>query len=191
MVLTGVWIAGSNVTEPHPFVSVCVCVCALCILAAQRGFTQYRPCQLEFCCSLSTQRAATPRAPSRAHALSACDGSVGSPLSSPRKKSTKGGAPSDRSQLHFSHSEDWWRWSSFQWESRNKWPSETHYTSARFGEWSDTAPDYQIHHLCWFSRLFHKCQRENRFMSCTVKEKSQERKILAKWRNSPLFICDT
>ena len=28
MVLTGVWIAGSNVTEPHPFVSVCVCVCA-------------------------------------------------------------------------------------------------------------------------------------------------------------------
>ena len=27
MVLTGIWIAGSNVTEPHPFVSVCVCVC--------------------------------------------------------------------------------------------------------------------------------------------------------------------
>lgn len=71
---------------------VCVCVCALCILASQRGFTQYRPCQLEFCCSLSTQRATTPRAPSRAHALSACDGSVGSPLNSPRKKSTKGGS---------------------------------------------------------------------------------------------------
>lgn len=32
---------------------------------------------------------------------------------------------------------------------RNKWPSETHYTSARFGEWSDTAPDYQVHHLYW------------------------------------------
>lgn len=31
--------------------------------------------------------------------------------------------------------------------ARNKWPSETHYTSARFGVWSDTAPDYQIHHL--------------------------------------------
>ena len=38
MVLTGVWIAGSNVTEPHPFVSVCVCVC-VCVRTLHPGCT--------------------------------------------------------------------------------------------------------------------------------------------------------
>lgn len=36
MVLTGVWIAGSNVTEPHPFVRVCVCVCCFCFLVCEQ-----------------------------------------------------------------------------------------------------------------------------------------------------------
>lgn len=70
MVLTGVWTAGSNVTEPisHQHLRTCVYVWYH-ILASRRGFTQYWPCQLEVLCSLSAQRATIG-----VQALSACDG---------------------------------------------------------------------------------------------------------------------
>ena len=189
MVLTGIWIAGSNVTEPHPFVSVCVCVClrALCILASQRGFTQYQPCQLEFCCSLSTQRATTPCAPSRAHTLSACDGSVGSPLNSPRKKSTKGGGSTFRQES--TPLQPLWRLMTLVLVSVGVKKQVALRDSLHLLEnckiWrmDDTAPDYQISQM--------PAGEPVHVLYCKKKKKAQERQIQAKWRNAPLFICDT
>lgn len=69
---------------------------------------------------------------------------------------------------------------------RSKWSSETHYTSARVGEWSDSGPAYHIHHFYWIV-MFHKCQLEN----CTQHYQHAETRELGfalRWRNTPLLF---
>lgn len=139
-----------------------ICERVQCILASRCGFTQYWPCQLEVCCSLSAQHATTPCSLSLVCTLSRRVTGTWAFHWAPKKKSTKGSTFRQKS----TSLQPLWRLMMLVLVSvgvRNKWPSETHYTSARFGEWSDTAPDYQIHHLYWSWLLFHKCQLENWF----------------------------
>lgn len=139
---------GRGQMSVNPFqTSICERVLGRCNLASWCGVTQYRSCQSRVWFSLSAQRAPTPLAPSLLCTGSPCvTGDVGFPLSS--RANRRRPPPSDRSCCL----KPLWRLTTLILISlavRNKWPSETHYTSARFGEWSDTPPDYQIHHLYW------------------------------------------
>lgn len=89
MVLTGVWIAGSNVTEPlqHWRLRVCACVRTA---SPPHGVVSLNTGRVSWRFAVHCPHSVLPHpALSRVHALSACDGNVGSPLNS-REEINKG-----------------------------------------------------------------------------------------------------
>ncbi len=127
MVLTGVWIGGSNVTEPilrwHFFKCLCVCVC-VCVCALHPNVTVWFHSILAVSVGGLLFIVHTACNPSRSLSCARSLGvwrERGLSTEHPRRNQQRG-APSDRSQLHFSRSEDWWRWSSLQWEYETSGP---------------------------------------------------------------------
>ena len=168
MVLTGVWLAGVKRHWTHStltFLCVCVCVCVCVCGCALHGVVSLNTGCVGWRFASHRPHSVWPRpACSRVHALLACDGSVGFPT---ERKSTE--RSTFRTGVGFT-SAALGRLMTLVPVSvavRNKWPSEAHYASVRFGDRSDTAPDYQIYPLNWTWSLFHKCQLEN----CTERQR--------------------